>query len=112
MEGFTQTIPVKHIYTNDEIEQLGRELAREEITLREIQAEFAEVKNDWNKKITNSKDTISELSTNIEAGEVTKEYECEVQMNKPMEGKKTCTPVEGGSRFVVDMEENDYAVLT
>lgn len=112
MDGFAQTIPVKHIFTDSEIEQMGRDLAREEISLKETQSEFAEVKADWKRKLDNSYGKITELSTNIEAGEIIKEYECEIQMNTPKEGKKTCTPVDGGKSFVVDMEDDDYAVLT
>ena len=111
MDGFTQSIPIKHVFTDSEIEQMGRDLAREEINLKEIQAEFKEVKSDWNKKIDTSYDIISELSTNISSGEVTKEIECEVQMHSPKEGKKTCNPIDGGKPFVRDMEDDDYAVL-
>lgn len=111
MEGFTQLIPVKHVFTNDEIEKMGRELASEEIALKELQGEFAEVKSSYNNKIKTSQEKISEISNNIDLGEITKELECEIEMNTPTEGKKTCTPVDGGSPIIVDMEEDDFAVL-
>lgn len=112
MTGYAQTIPIKHVFTDSEIEQMGRDLAREEINLMETQAEFTAVKAEWKKKIVGSQDIISELSKNIESGEVIKEVECEVQMHEPKKNKKTCTPVDGGTSFVVDMEDDDFAVLT
>ena len=111
MEGYTQAISYRHVFTTTEIEQMGRELAAEEITLKEIQGEFAGVKSEYKKKIGAKEDRIGELSGFIDTGEVFKELECEVEMNSPEEGKKTCTPVEGGKSFVVEMDDDDYNVL-
>jgi hypothetical protein len=112
MNGYTQTIPIRHIFTSAEIEQMGRDLAREEIIFKETSAEFAEVKAGFTKRLTASRDIIAELSTNIESGEVTKEIECDVQMHAPKKNKKTCSPVDGGESFVLDMQDDDFAVLT
>lgn len=103
-----QNLQVKHVFSEDELRELGGKLADEEFNLASAEMEKAQAVSNHNALIKTINGNITKLATAIKDGFEMREVECTVRMNDPKEGKKTITRKDNGQSFVENMTEDDF----
>lgn len=106
-KGTVQVLQVKHVFDEDELRELGSKLADEEFNLANATMEKAQAVSTHTAAIKTINTNITKLATSIVDKFEMREVECEVRMNEPREGKKTCTRKDTGQSFVEEMTEDD-----
>lgn len=106
-KGTVQNLQVKHVFNEDELRVLGGKLADEEFNLANASMEKAQAVSFHSAAIKTINTNITKLATSIVDGFEMREVECEVRMNDPKDGKKTCTRKDNDQSFVENMTDDD-----
>jgi hypothetical protein len=80
---------LKYTFSEPELKDFSKELARENTTVAEAEEQKKAVVAQFTEKITSSKSKISQLSRYINNGYDYRNVECSIAMNSPNTGFKT-----------------------
>jgi phage shock protein A len=102
-----QKIFLEHHFTDEEINQLAKQLAYENNNLEQCKSKKESVVSEFDNKIKVSETQIMSLSRNISSGSEYRDIVCEVRMNVPKVGIKTITRPDTGDYWEEAMSDKE-----
>lgn len=103
-----QTLNLKYEFEQNEIKELGQELAEGEFNLGLAVEEKQNAVKMHNATIGALEQNIQKLVNSIRDGFEMRDVECLVQMNTPKDGRKAIKRTDTGETWFEDMTDNDY----
>ena len=95
----------RHIFTDEELRQLGDELAMETDRLLELNSQKTLTTAAWNTEKKTLEASIARLAGKIKARGEHRELECQVMLNMPEPGRKTIVDPDGQVQAIEAMAE-------
>ena len=111
MQTEQKKISLKCLFTKDEQEKMGKELAETMLAKASLKEELKETTSEIKAKIAQCDRIIREDATNIKNGYEYRLVECEVTYNAPTRGQKSVLRSDTGETIVMEMTKDEKADL-
>lgn len=103
----TRFLQLKHEYSEQELSELGKELAENEHECKIAYDEKAAAMKQHNSIISDLEQRINELVNNIRNGHEMRDTECTITMHTPKQFRKTIVRNDTGETWIEDMTDDD-----
>jgi hypothetical protein len=90
-----ESLNLQYKFSAGELQNLGKELAEAQITLRQIEDDKKRVLDDWKARESSKSAEINNLSNKVSSGYEYRDIPCEVTINEPV-NKKTARRLDTG----------------
>lgn len=98
----------RHPLSVEEMVDAGKELAEAQREASQLEEDFKSVRDEWKARISATEARSAALAGRISRGYDTRETECDVWMDTPKDGLKTCVRLDTGATvWVREMTASD-----
>ncbi len=90
-----ENLNLQYKFSQDELRDLGKELAESQIQLRQLDDDRKRVADEWKARISAKEAEIASLSNKVSSGYEYRDIPCEITLNEPI-NKKTARRLDTG----------------
>lgn len=101
---------LKYDFSDTQLEEMSTTVFENIDSVVKLKAEKKETNRDFSDRIKTLEQTNIEFGHLIQEGHEYRDIACEVEYNKPTDGKKTITRMDDHTQWVEDMEPNENTI--